>query len=156
MEPELEEYIKEFDNLHEQIQSMLSNMSHKELNWSPIPNESNSPGTIITHILGAESFRIHQIAGGIDIKRDRNSEFIVQNYDLEELNKALKAVSSRSRQILEKLTINDLSEIHPSVREYENDESTRWHILHTIEHYGLHIGHLSLTNQLYENQHIYK
>lgn len=154
MEPELKEYIKIFDNLHIQILSIMSSMSHEELNWSPIPNNSNSPATIITHLLGAESFRIHQIAGGNNIKRDRDSEFIFQNYNLEELNNTLKTVSIRSKEILEKLTSKALNEIHPSVREYENNESIRWHILHTIEHYELHIGHLTLTKQFYEKEYV--
>ena len=47
------------------------------------------------------------------------------------------------------LTADDLAEVKPAVREYENSEAVRWHILHAVEHYGLHIGHLSLTHQLY-------
>tara|TARA_B100001123_G_C15344310_1_gene1036306 strand:- start:4594 stop:5082 length:489 start_codon:yes stop_codon:yes gene_type:complete len=156
LEPELEEYVKGFDNLHKQIDSIMSFMSDEELNWSPIPNESNSPGIIITHLLGAESFRIHQLAGGIDVKRDRDSEFTVQNYKIEELNKKLNTVSTLTNKILQSLKLNDLNRIHPSVREYEKDESIRWHIIHTIEHFGLHLGHLTLTKQMYDNRHIFR
>ena len=149
MATEVEEYISEFDALHEQVQQIMEGMSHEELHWAPIPIETNSPAIILTHLLGAESFRIHQMAGGIDIGRDRDAEFLTQEKSVNDLKQTLEDVSARTEQTLRDLSGDDLAEVKPAVREYENAEAVRWHILHAIEHYGLHIGHLTLTHQLY-------
>ena len=124
-------------------------MAQEEFHWVPILGETNSPAIILTHLLGAESFRIHQMAGGIDIGRDRDSEFLIKEKSVDELKQTLKDVSVRTEQTLRNLSSDDLAEVKPAVREYEDAEAVRWHILHAIEHYGLHIGHLTLTHQLY-------
>ena len=152
MATEIDEYIAEFDSLHNQILEIIDGMSHDELHWAPIPGETNSPAILLTHLLGAESFRVHEMAGGIDINRDRDSEFVIQDKSLDELRNTLSTVSTRTRDVLRGLTNEQLEKIQPAVREYEGSEAVRWHILHAIEHYGIHIGHLTLTHQLYMKQ----
>ena len=96
MATEIDEYIAEFDSLHNQILEIIDGMSHHELHWAPIPEETNSPATLLTHLLGAESFRVHEMAGGIDINRDRDSEFVIQDKSLDELRNTLSTVSTRT------------------------------------------------------------
>lgn len=146
---EIDDYIAYFKSAHQQIRDMTFDMSEKELNWCPIEGETNSASVLMIHVLGAERFRIHQVAGGIDVDRDRESEFVSNSIALNELLDYLKDVGSNTEDILKKLTLSDLDNIVPAVRSYEKNEPIRWHILHTIEHFGIHIGHLSLNRQLY-------
>ena len=153
MATEIDEYIAEFDSLHNQILEIIDGMSHEEFHWAPIPDETNSPAVLLTHLLGAESFRVHEMAGGININRNRDSEFLIQDKSVDQLKDTLRIVSARTKEALQGLDSAQLEKIQPAVREYEGAEAVRWHILHAIEHYGIHIGHLTLTHQLYVRQH---
>ena len=149
MSQEVEAYITRFESLHDQLGQIVHEISNDELNWNPIPGETNSPAVLVTHILGAESFRIHQIAGGVEVNRDRESEFSAQLSSVSELESVLYRVRASTYDVLKKLSPEELDQIRLAVRSYEGDESVRWHILHTIEHFGIHLGHLTLTHQLY-------
>ena len=153
MATEIDEYIAEFDSLHNQILEIIDGMSHEEFHWAPIPDETNSPAVLLTLLLGAESFRVHEMAGGININRNRDSEFLIQDKSVDQLKDTLRIVSARTKEVLQGLDSGQLEKIQPAVREYEGSEAVRWHILHAIEHYGIHIGHLTLTHQLYVRQH---
>ena len=124
-------------------------MSEDELIWCPIEGETNSASVLMIHVLGAERFRIHQIAGGIDVNRDRESEFVPSSVTLDNLLDYLKEVDADTQKVFESLSSSALDKIVPAVRSYEKDEPVRWHVLHTVEHFGIHIGHLSLNRQLY-------
>ena len=149
MSQELEAYVARFESLHDQLEQIVHQISNDELNWNPLASQTNSPAVLVTHILGAESFRIHQIVGGVEVNRDRESEFSVQLSSLTELESILYRIRTSTNDVLKKLLPEELDQIRPAVRSYEGDESVRWHILHTIEHFGIHIGHLTLTHQLY-------
>ena len=149
MSLELEAYIAHFKSLHYQLAEIIRGMHDDELNWVPIAEQTNSAAVLVTHMLGAESFRIHQLAGGVDIDRDRDSEFLVNSSSVTGLESFLDNIGTSTEDILNRLSSEDLDQTRPAVRAYEGEETVRWHILHTIEHSGIHIGHLTLTRQLY-------
>ena len=149
MSSEINTYIELFKSAHQQMRDIIVDMSEDELIWCPIEGETNSASVLMIHVLGAERFRIHQIAGGIDVNRDRESEFVPSSVTLDNLLDYLKEVDTDTQKVFESLSSSALDKIVPAVRSYEKDEPVRWHVLHTIEHFGIHIGHLSLNRQLY-------
>ena len=149
MSSEINAYIEHFRSLHQQVRDIIFDMSEHELAWCPIEEETNSASVLMIHVLGAEKFRIHQIAGGMSVNRDRESEFLPNSVTLDDLLNYLDEVGCRTGKVLEGLSPSGLDKIVSAVRSYERDEPVRWHILHTIEHFGIHIGHLSLNRQLY-------
>lgn len=146
---EIQTYVKHFESFHEQLSDIIRGMSDDETNWVPIGGETNSPAVLVTHMLGAESFRIREMAGGVDIGRDRDAEFHVNLFSVTEMQQSLEKVMRSTTDVLSRLSSEDLDQMRPAVRSYEGAETVRWHILHTIEHLGMHLGHLSLTRQLY-------
>ena len=153
MDTEIQAYASYFEKAHEDLRSVIDSLNQNSLHWTPLENETNSPAVLITHMLGAERFRIHQVVAGVDIQRDRESEFQVTTATKRELLLSLKKTTDETRDALSRLTNTDLDDVRPAAREYENAETARWHVLHTIEHFGIHLGHLSLTMQLYKTQH---
>ena len=149
MSSEINTYIELFKSAHQQMRDIIVDMSEDELIWCPIEEETNSASVLMIHVLGAERFRIHQIAGGIDVNRDRESEFVPSSVTLDNLLDYLKEVDADTQKVFESLSSSALDKIVPAVRSYEKDEPVRWHVLHTVEHFGIHIGHLSLNRQLY-------
>ena len=149
MSSEINTYIELFKSAHQQMRDIIVDMSEDELIWCPIEGETNSASVLMIHVLGAERFRIHQIAGGIDVNRDRESEFVPSSVTLDNLLDYLKEVDTDTQKVFESLSSSALDKIVPADRSYEKDEPVRWHVLHTVEHFGIHIGHLSLNRQLY-------
>ena len=149
MVPEVESYLTHYKAIHREIRSILERMDSDQLNWNPMDKETNSPGVLITHILGAEQFRIHQVIAGIPVHRDRNSEFNVTEATPDQLLVRLSTLESGTEKILSALTEFALSEIREPVRETDQPESVRSLIVHIIGHSFLHLGHLGLTEQLY-------
>ena len=149
MSTELETIATLFKSLHNELTSIIHDLSDEELDWVPIEGPTNSIGVLVTHLIGAESFRIHQMAGGIDINRDRDSEFLGNPRNNSELISEISRVGTRTAEVLGCLSPTDLAIVRPSVRSYEDAETIRWHILHAIEHFGRHLGHIELTRQLY-------
>ena len=149
MSSEINTYIELFKSAHQQMRDIIVDMSEDELIWCPIEMETNSASVLMIHVLGAERFRIHQIAGGIDVNRDRESEFVPSSVTVDYLLDYLKEVDTDTQKVFEGLSSSALDKIVPAVRSYEKDEPVRWHVLHTVEHFGIHSGHLSLNRKVY-------
>ena len=153
MESEIQSYINHFEQTHQELQSILNSLPESALHWAPLEDDANSPAILVTHMLGAERFRIQQIVAGYDIHRDRESEFQTSTATLDDLRSTLEQVNADTKKMLLSITTADLDKIRPAARDYEQAESGRWHVLHTIEHFGIHLGHLSLTIQLHASKH---
>lgn len=152
MDPEIQSYTAYFQQAHEDLRSLINTLNPASLHWIPIDNEANSPAILVTHILGAERFRIHQVVGGHDIQRDRDSEFQTTTATVEDLLFSLETINDETKSVLSQVTSVSLNRVKPAARDYENAETGRWHVLHTIEHFGIHLGHLGLTIQMYNSQ----
>ena len=83
-------------------------------------------------------------------KPEKKELFFVGNpKNNSELISEISRVGTQTAAVLGCLSPTDLDIVRPSVRSYEDAETIRWHILHAIEHFGRHLGHLELTRQLY-------
>lgn len=152
MDSEIQSYAIYFQQAHENLRSVINTLSQEALHWTPLDNDANSPAILITHMLGAERFRIHQVVGGYDTHRDRDSEFQATTATIGDLLLSLGKVNDATKSVLSRTTSANLDRVKPAARDYEKAEMARWHILHTIEHFGIHLGHLSLTLQMYNSQ----
>ncbi len=148
MATEAEVYIDRLDYLRNEIKKAIGGMSVEALNWTPLPEDTSSPCVLATHIAGSESFWIHQVVGGINVDRDRDSEFNARGNSVAKLEAMLEKAAQTTRNILQGLPSNALDQTR-EVRPEESPISLRWAILHMIEHMGQHLGHIALTKQLY-------
>ncbi len=148
MDPELDGYIRILDSMRDEIKKALQGMSANELNWMPLEKDTNSAAVMVTHLVGAESFRIHQVVGGTDVGRVRETEFLAQASSVTELEALLVRTGARSTEVLRKVSARDLDRV-VTAREGEAPASLRWNILYNIQHYGQHLAAISLTRQLY-------
>ena len=149
MATEAEVFIDRFENIHDEVKGALQGMSAEELNWSPTDSETNSPCALATHIAGTEGMSIHQVIGGIDIHRDRDAEFAAKDSTVADLVALLDRTLETSRRVLGGLSADELG----ATREFRAGEppvQVRWVLVNLIGHLGQHLGHLSLTKQVYE------
>jgi len=148
MSKETSVYIHELDNLRSEVTSIIHNMATEELNTAPVKEGSNSPAALATHISGSEQFWIHQVVGGIDVGRDRDSEFTANADSPAALERLLEKTGNTSRGIIHSLSGDDLAKLKVA-RPGEEPITLRSAILHQIAHMAQHLGHLDITKQIY-------
>ena len=156
MNIEAEAYIERFEYLRNEFKEAIHQRSPDELVWKPTQHpqvETNSAYVLITHVAGSEAYHIHELVGKINVNRDRASEFAVSERprksipSFSQLQQTLSKVGKTTHQVLSRITQEELNESF----EYGGRLVTRrWAVLHTLEHIGQHLGHLTLTLQLYK------
>ncbi len=147
MSTETDAYIERLDYLIDELKNALQGISAEELDWVPLSADSNSVCVLATHAAGTQSGWIHQVVGGIDISRSRDAEFATKGATHDELVALLNRTASTTRTVIDGLSTADLHRVHETADGQR--VSTRWAILHTLEHVAQHLGHLTLTRQLY-------
>ena len=70
-------------------------------------------------------------------------------WSLEATARLLDSAMEDVRPVLETLTPDDLDKMRFS-RRHGKDFSVMWGLLHALEHWGEHVGHLGLTRQLWD------
>ena len=124
-------------------------MSPDALNWTPLESETNSVYVLVHHMAGVESAMVQQVIGGREIHRDRNAEFAAQGTSVADLEALLNRVEQTSHEVLEHMTSADLAQMREP-RPCAQPVSLHWSLAFTIGYMAMHLGHLQLTNQLYE------
>ncbi len=152
METEVQGYLTEFGILKEQIREVIQNLNDEAVNWSPLPKDTNSIYAMLCHLGGSEEYWIRQVIGGESIDRDRGAEFHTSGH-LSKIVDRWEKVGRISENILSNLSSSQLGEsrtLTPTTGVVSY--TVRWCILHTISHYAIHLGHIQLTQQLWEQR----
>jgi uncharacterized damage-inducible protein DinB len=150
MLPELDSYLQLIEDLRGQVRALIADLPAEALNWRPIENVeehgTNSMAVLAAHVAGAEHFWIAEVIGGRPTTRDRDAEFRLEVVDASELVRRFDAVAAETRDVFSALTAADLDGIRKA-----RDEAVavRWGILHVIDHTSLHLGHMQITYQLW-------
>ncbi len=126
----------------------LNDMDAPALNWQPTPKDTNSVFVLATHLAGSERFWLHEVVGGRKIARDRDAEFRARGEDVAALRAMFDEIARDSDAILSQLDAAEMDATRDAAR--HGGRTVRWCILHTLEHYCEHLGHIQLTQQLWE------
>jgi uncharacterized damage-inducible protein DinB len=150
MFPELESYLQRIEDLRGQVSDLIAGLPAEALNWRPTggveSHATNSLAVLAAHVAGAEHFWIAEVVGGRPPTRDRAAEFATQATDAAELCRLLEKISGETREVLSTLREADLD----GTREVKDRTvPVRWSILHVIDHTALHLGHMQITYQLW-------
>jgi uncharacterized damage-inducible protein DinB len=148
MATEIEAYVERLDSLREELRRAIHGMDADEFNWAPLEAETNSPCVLATHMVGSERFWLHQVLGGIDIRRDRDAEFEAVAPGSHDLEAVLAATGEKTREVLRGVSADELARERVGLADKPPVDG-RYAILHALEHLGQHLGHLSITRQLY-------
>jgi uncharacterized damage-inducible protein DinB len=147
---EIENYLSFLNDLRGQVKTLLDGLPKEALDWRPLDGQgelaTNSLAVMTIHLTGSEAFWMKEIIGGRSIHRERDAEFVVKGLGFLELAAKMEAGAEDTPSILSSLTSSQLEE----TRKFRDRIVTvRWAILHVIEHWAMHIGHMQLTRQLW-------
>jgi hypothetical protein len=111
----------------------------------------NSFNVLAVHVAGSERWWIGDLVAGEPSGRVRESEFETRGLSGSDLKERLSASLSYCRGVLARLTMEDLETVRiapVSRKEYR----VGWCLAHTLEHTALHLGHMQLTRQLWDQE----
>jgi uncharacterized damage-inducible protein DinB len=147
---EIQAYLTDLGELRDQVKSLLEGLPQEALDWRPIEGEgelaTNSLTAMVVHLVGSETYWMKEVIAGKKIVRDRDAEFVTKGLSVAELQAKLGATGKVTMEILPGLTERHLEE---GRKWRDRQVSVRWGILHVIEHYAQHLGHMQLTRQLW-------
>ena len=152
MEAEVQGYLTELNILRGQIRDAIQSLNYEAANWFPLPKDTNSIYAILCHLVGSENYWVRQMIAGETVDRDREAEFRSSG-NLSEIVDRWEDVVRTSESILSKLSSSQLGEARTVTnRPHWGSITVRWCILHLISHYAIHLGHIQLTRQLWEQR----
>ena len=144
------DYLDNLNELHTDILRTISDLPQEALDWSPFSG-GNSCSVIIVHIAGAEKYWLGDVVAGAPSGRDREAEFRVRNLIVAELEAHLQASLAYAGDVLDKLGLGDLETSRISPRN-DKEVTVAWALIHALKHTAIHLGHVQITRQLWEEQ----
>jgi uncharacterized damage-inducible protein DinB len=143
-------YMERLQRLHADVEGAIAGLPQEALDWVP-GSEMNSIAVLVVHLTGAERYWIGDVVGREPSGRDRAAEFRVQGLDEAALKRRLDETLAYCRGIVEKLTLQDLEAIRTSPRDGQQF-TVAWSLLHTLEHTAIHLGHIQIVRQLWDQR----
>ena len=140
------DYLNLLKKCHDDIHKTINGLPPEALDWVP-GAEMNSICVLVYHITGAERFWIGDVAVNEPSNRDRNAEFKVRGLGEAFLRGRLDDSYGYATAVLEQITLQDLETPRTSSR---GTFTVGWALLHALEHSHLHLGHLQITRQLWD------
>lgn len=150
MHPFYEDYLERLLDLHEDIRKGIAGLPQEALDWILL-NEANSMCAIVTHVAGSTRFWIGDVAMQEPSGRDRDAEFRAKGLNEAQLLEKLAANEVYARQALERLTLDDLAQARPHPTN-NRTFTVGWALLHALEHIGIHVGHIQIQRQMWEQR----
>ena len=146
-----EDYLDRLEALHADIERAIEGLSQAALDWVPGP-DMNSLCILVAHVTGAERYWIGDVVARDSSGRDREAEFHAHGLDTATLRKRLTDTLVYSRAALEKLTLQDLEAQRISPRDGRKF-TVAWSLAHALEHTAIHVGHMQIIRQLWDQLH---
>jgi uncharacterized damage-inducible protein DinB len=148
MDPFFIDYYDRLSDLHHDLAASVEGLPVEALDWQPGP-ETNSLAVLITHTAGSERYWIGEVAGEEPADRVRAQEFEADGRTAEELVELLDRALAHSRSVLSRLSINNLTEARVASMQGRS-VTVSWALLHALEHTAVHLGHVQITCQAWE------
>ena len=146
-----QDYLHRLTDLHQDILNSIQDLPAEALDWIPIQQtngEMNSINILVTHICGSERYWIGDIACGDDSNRVRAEEFKVSGINSSELITKINLATQYAESALQKLNIEDIP-LEKSQMQDGRPITVGWALLHALEHAAIHLGHIQITRQMW-------
>jgi uncharacterized damage-inducible protein DinB len=139
-----------FNEIHTDLARAIDGLPPEALDWAAGP-EINSINVLVVHLVGAERYWIGAVGLGEPTDRVREEEFEAKGLTAEELKQRLTGADDFAREAFARFSLADLETVRKSPR---NEKTFRlgWCLTHALEHSALHLGHIQLTRQLWDQK----
>lgn len=117
--------------------------------WRPPARDANTLAAIMAHAVSSAEWWVLSCVGNGPLERDRDSEFADQT-PWPEMRARLQGWLAQAEHLLESMGPEHFQAIsrHPA-----GDRMNRRCLTHTMEHLGLHLGHVEITADWWHARH---
>ncbi len=151
MSPFFVDYLERLTMLHTEMDKALTGLPPAALDWSLGP-AINSLAILAAHVAGSEMFWIGDVVIRGATTRIRDTEFQTVGVTADDLKARLAHALADSQQAVAQLTLAHLEEQRISPRGDGQHYTVAWCLLHALEHVAVHVGHMQLARQLWEEK----
>ena len=158
MDPLFQDYLQRLIDVHQDILTAIEGLSLEALDWIPVKSSNqeatgdmNSINVLVTHLCGAERYWIGDVACDDRSMRVRSEEFEVHGMNAILLAEKINQATDFARRALEKINADDLSIEKTQMRD-GRPITVGWALLHALEHTAIHLGHIQITRQLWDEK----
>lgn len=144
-------FIERLEVVHADIVKTFAGLPQEALDWVP-GADMNSLAVLAAHVAGAERYWIGDVIGQDSSDRDRDLEFETSGLPEAELTRRLAAALEHSRGVLAALSPDQLAEERPWGKDGSRRCSVSNALAHTLEHTGIHLGHMQMIRQLWDQR----
>lgn len=142
------DYVDNLADLHTDMMKAVRHLPAEALDWVPFP-EGNSLSVLMVHTAGAEKFWIGDVVANESSGRDRPEEFRVRNLTLQDLEARLNESLGYAELVVGKLELEVMEAKRIDPRNGQ-EVTVAWALAHALKHTALHLGHIQITRQLWD------
>ena len=139
-----------FHEVHDDLVKAIDGLPPEALDWVP-GAEMNSITVLVVPLCGAERYWLGDVALGDPSGRVREEEFKARGLTADELRQRLAAADEYARQALSRLSAENIESIRVSPRDGKAFPLGGC-LTYALKHSALHLGHIQLTRQLWEQK----
>jgi len=143
-------YMDKLQEFHDEIRKLIKGLPQNALDWTASP-DINSINVLVVHLIGAERYWIGDVVAGDPSGRVREAEFKVHGLSEIDLIQKLTEIEIYLRKTFETCALQELEEVRISPRN-GLEVTVGWAMCHAATHTALHVGHIEITRQLWEQQ----
>jgi uncharacterized damage-inducible protein DinB len=151
-------YLSGWEKVRAGLREVVADLTDEELSVRVLP-DAHQIGGLILHLGEAETWWIHKVIAEKELDEEAvkfahmydttETDFAEKGYSAKDCIERIDKISSISREILAKLTDDDLERIFAYEREGKRVEaSLRWIFYQLIEHEANHKGQISMMKRL--------
>jgi uncharacterized damage-inducible protein DinB len=135
----------------------VTGLPDEAINWRPAGEDTNSFAVLVTHTLHSTRSWISIAVGAPLPERDRDSEFEVKAASAADLLRLLDDFEPEIRGLLDGApevdwTANRKTHMRPDP-DLPDYVPAAFAIMHAVEHFSQHVGHIGLTRQIWDTAH---
>src|SRR5262249_28100791 len=127
----------------------LDSLPPEAFSWRPPATEANTLAAICVHAISSAEWWVLSCVGDGPIERNRDAEFQV-DVSWQELRPRFQSSLEHADALLAGMPSEQLGALsrHPA-----GDRMNRRCLIHTVEHLGLHLGHVEITSDWWKARH---
>jgi uncharacterized damage-inducible protein DinB len=135
------------------VATKLTGLSDAELTRTVVPS-GWTPSGLVNHLVNVErrwlewGFLGHQIEDPWRDRAEDSSAWITLDRPVEELLAMLDEVAARTRAIVEAHELTEISALTGRFRDPDTAPQLQWILLHLVQEYARHVGHLDIAREL--------
>lgn len=156
MSQEVTDYVQLLEEQRAAFLRLLDGLPLDALEWMPLPADTSSIAALIHHCASTLRWFTVEELTGTTVPQDREADFGPHGQDAAALVALVSAAFDDAVTTLRTIDPAKLDQARPVTIEHRHKGAVhngRFILNHALRHQGEHIGHLSLTRQLWEAQH---